>query len=57
MSITKLKTLGTWALPINTNPTDRRLNGRVIFGMLTGTEGPDQNHEIVVTSAKDQRRR
>lgn len=54
MTITKLKT--TWALPSNTNATDRSLNGRVIFGMLTGAEGPDRSHEIVVTSAKEKRR-
>ena len=49
MSNTKLKTLGNWALPpTNNNNADRPLTGRVIFGMLTGNEGPD----AVITSAK-----
>jgi hypothetical protein len=58
MSITKLKSLGNWALPpINNNNAGRPLAGRVIVGMLTGTEGPD--HRDVITSAtkKDTTRR
>lgn len=57
MSITKLKSAGNWALPpTNNNNVGRPLNGRVIFGMLTGKEVPDQVNEVV-TSAKDRRRR
>ena len=57
MSITKLKTLGNWALPpINNNTADRPLAGRVIFGMLTGNEEPDSNNDVV-TSAKKKKPR
>jgi len=58
MSITKLKTIGHWALPTNSKTQDRPLAGRVIFGILTGTEGPDRdaNADTVITSAKDRRR-
>jgi hypothetical protein len=49
MSITKLKS--HWALPINNNTNaGRALAGRVIVGMLTGTEGPDE----IITSAPKQ---
>lgn len=50
MSITKLKS--HWALPINNNHQNaaRPLSGRVIVGMLTGTEGPDE----IITSAPKQ---
>ena len=52
MSITKQKTLGNWALPpTNNNNAGRPLAGRVIFGMLTGHEGPEVNDGII-TSAK-----
>jgi len=56
MSITKLKSAGNWALPPTNNNVGRHLNGRVIFGMLTGNEVPVQTNEVV-TSAKDRRRR
>ena len=42
MSNTKAKTTGNWALPPTTHNTPSRpLTGRVIFGMLTGDEGPE----------------
>jgi hypothetical protein len=42
MSNTNGKQLGNWASPPkNNNTQDRPLTGRVIFGMLTGGEGPD----------------
>lgn len=58
MSITKLKSLGNWATPpINNNNAGRPLAGRVIFGLLTGTEAPEQVGNEVITSAKDRRSR
>jgi hypothetical protein len=59
MSITKLKAAGNWAPPINNNHhAGRNLNGRVIFGLLTGGEAPDRANSAdnIVTSAKERRR-
>jgi hypothetical protein len=57
MSITKLKAAGNWAPPNHDddhdNKTGRNLNGRVIFGLLTGNEVPAID---VATSAKARRR-
>lgn len=56
MSITKLKPSGNWAPPnTNNHNASRTLNGRVIFGLLTGNEVPDPTLDVV-TSAKDRRR-
>jgi hypothetical protein len=55
MSITKLKAAGNWAPPNhNNNTAGRNLNGRVIFGLLTGNEVPEPVD--VVTSVRDRRR-
>jgi len=57
MSITKLKAAGNWAPPDHdnddhNNKAGRNLNGRIIFGLLTGNEVPVD----VASSTKGRRR-
>jgi hypothetical protein len=57
MSMNKGKTIGNWALPpTNNNNAGRSLAGRVIFGMLTGHEGPEPTREVITSAKKEPRR-
>jgi hypothetical protein len=57
MSNTKLKTPGNWAIPpTSNNHAGRPLAGRVIFGLLTGNEGPEPTRDESKSAKKKPRR-